>query len=358
MPSFVVASPGCGIDRYKDLASKFGIEVSTYQATKSNNPTTQEFAKFLQDFDEFCEKNKNSTCDMFMLTGYHGEYAPISILNNLSKQQLHQLVETAEKHDVKFNHILSDSCCAAFGLKELKGMLANGGEAIGDRTTSTAYKLQDKLIEKMILEDAQQSHDEKKLIAVVIEEGMNTLNAPIYIITTGTKIAVLGTTDAEVYQNIISTYKNSGLIEQNLSDKEAEARLRQMGLRSDFDQLKEDLRKSRWLFTINEKNNRKELLSLRQQYQMKDIEENLPINFKNNYSFLLTAGAKVASGISIAGVLFTGLALKKIMEESSYDNKLMLGISSAIALGGLGLFKALESIEGKLNEEEILKMDY
>lgn len=162
---------------------------------------------------------------MLMLTGYHGEYGPYGILNNLNKTQLQQLVQTAKHHNVEFNHIIADSCCAPFGLKVLSGLLADGGEAIGDRMTSTAYKMQDKVEEKILLAEAQGEGDEKALINAVINEGMITLNAPIYITKersqNGEKLTAIGTTGIEVKTTIINAYKNAGFIDQQLSEQHA-----------------------------------------------------------------------------------------------------------------------------------------
>jgi ribosomal protein S18 acetylase RimI-like enzyme len=275
MPSFVAANSGSAIDTNQALASRFGIKVSAYKAIRTYNPSEEDFAVLLRDFDAFCETNKNSTCDMLMLTGYHGEYGVAGIFNNLSRNQLSSLVQAAQKHKVVFKHIVADCCCAVFGLKQLEGMLANGGEAIGDRMTSTAHKMHDKLIKKLREADTNTPSTEQSLINTVISESMLTFNAPIYIAKNNDTITTTGTTKTEVRQKLIKVYKDTGMIDNTLSDVDAEQRLRTMGLGEDLNLIATDFQSSSSLYAISEKEDRTELLTLRQQHIAPKEELNL-----------------------------------------------------------------------------------
>ena len=320
MPSFIAAANNCNIDKDKVLASRFGIKVSSYHAVGSNNPSPKEFNNLLTDFDKFCKENKNSTCDMLMLTGYHGEYGLNGILNNLSKQQLKQLVQTAQKYKVEFKHILSDSCCSAFGLKALEGMLANGGEAIGDRMTSTAYKMQDALIEKMSQANPQQPNAEQKLINDTIESTMNTFNAPLYITKDNQQIRSIGTKEAEVKHHVIETYRIQGVINEP-DDVLAEAELKSMGLDQDFNFLPQDLQDSNKCFIIDEKNNRADLLTERKQHQAQQtnpaqvvgnqVPEQQTTSLLKLKSSLNTFSVGVGVAIAVAAVATTAYLVSK-----------------------------------------------
>lgn len=367
MPSFVASGEGCNIDRNKVLAAKFGIEVYTYKTLKTKSPSISEFANLLIYFDDFCNDNKNSTCDMLMLTGYHGKYGNYGIFNNLNAEQLKLFVQTAEKYQVKFKQILADCCCAAFGLKKLESLLADGGEAIGDRTTSTAYRMQEKLVEKMLEADAEQSNDEKKLIDAVIEEGMNTFNAPVYITKNKEKISAVGTTVDEVKHSLINEYKQIGLIDNKLSDKDAEIVLRKAGFAYEFNMLTKNLNDSCQLFAIKEEPVRAHLLASRQQHQaMHQDQQKYTVTHNYSYSRRYHAFHAESKGLNSRFYQFQGDFLKlKILdlfkskiEKTSSKNQLDLVMKDIIESNefktlkrGQGIFTRIFNLKTSSLEE-------
>ncbi|WP_131795400.1 hypothetical protein [Fluoribacter gormanii] len=70
---------------------------------------------------------------------------------------------------------------------------------------------------------------------------------------------------------------------------------------------------------------------------------------ESNYSFLLKAGLAVSAGLVMS--LVAGFALKKVAQEDvPNDYKSSLGIGSALALGGFGLYKAASTIKKRLSD--------
>lgn len=269
MPSFIAAAQHCKIDgpTNKPRAAQFGIEVYGYKDGGHYKTDKSDFDSLKDNFDKFCSKNPGQSCNMLMFTGLHGNYennGNSGFLNNLDKNQLQELVEIAQKHKVQFKHIVADCCCGSFGMSYLQAILANGGEAICDRTTSDGHKMQDMLVDKMIDADPNLPNAEQNLINETIKNTMNTYNCPMYLTkdNKGT-IKVLGTTVQESTNNIIQIYRNFGITDEKDNAKAEEELRNYEDIDKALNEIILDCQESSNLFIIQEKDSRDFLLAIR-----------------------------------------------------------------------------------------------
>ena len=234
MPSFIAASRACRIittPAVRDAALASGFSLSGYEALNSAHPIPDEFTKLKNDFKTFCEQirvanpsikpNKIINCDMLMFTGFHGDYQPNGRFNNLSLAQLTELIEIAKLYQINFKHIIADCCCAPFGLEKIHQLLANGGEAIGDRMTSQSYVAHDLLFEKLeaiLLNRTPTTEDEKILVDEIFGESLRIYNAPIWISKFQSRIEPIGTSDDEVIYSMFDKYAKFGLFDSPHTD--------------------------------------------------------------------------------------------------------------------------------------------
>ncbi|WP_454782196.1 hypothetical protein [Legionella sp. WA2022007384] len=82
------------------------------------------------------------------------------------------------------------------------------------------------------------------------------------------------------------------------------------------------------------------------------LEQTAEVNQgENSYNFLLTAGLKISTGLALS--LVAGFALKKVAQEGFFqDSKTTLGVGSVLVLGGLGFYKTVNSIKGRLSNSK------
>ena len=157
----------------KDILTKLDITVSTYQVNGHDGPSDESFNQFLGTFREFCQTNQNSTCDTLLFSGAHGHS---KYFNNLREDHLNQILTVANKHHVKFRHIVADCCCSDYGLDKLKLLLADGGELIGDATTSNSHWNRDYIIAHI-----GQQVSGGALMQEAITSSLNSYNSPMIV---------------------------------------------------------------------------------------------------------------------------------------------------------------------------------
>lgn len=127
---------------------KHGIS-HIYTSSSGFTLSHDEYQHLKASFIAFCQKNKKSTCPMLMFTGLHGEYQPATS-HNLNEAQVDELVWIARSHQIQFQHIYFDNCCAAFGMSKFMTLLTVGGQAYGDRLTSQGYFFQHELNQQLL----------------------------------------------------------------------------------------------------------------------------------------------------------------------------------------------------------------
>ncbi|BCA94652.1 hypothetical protein TUM19329_10130 [Legionella antarctica] len=155
------------------------------------------------EFTAFCKTNKDKNCDTLLFTGGHGESNNPPFFNNLRKAQIDKIIKVAKDNNVTFDHIVADCCCAPYGLNQLKGLLADGGELIGDRTTSTSH-----WNHTHIMMNIDSATSGKKLMLDAMKYSLISYNAPLVVIRDKNEYTELGTSIDEVYKTKAEQYRN------------------------------------------------------------------------------------------------------------------------------------------------------
>lgn len=203
MTSFITAGSGQALLGKKEKARQLGITISSYKIEGENKPTPEEFKNFLTEFKQFCVANKNKKCDTLLFTGGHGDYHYPSFLNNLRQDQINLIVKTAKENHITFDHIVADCCCAPYGLNLLKGLLSDGGELIGDRTTSVTH-----WNHEYILDNIDTATDEKALMHSAINYSLKAYSAPLIVTLNDGEFTALCTTKADFFSKKQEQYRN------------------------------------------------------------------------------------------------------------------------------------------------------
>lgn len=252
MPSFIVATKGQLIFNKKDKAEQLGITVAGYKVTNTRQPKKEEFSQFLEEFEKFCIANNRAQCDTLLFTGSHGESNPPPFFNNLREEQIDLIIKTAKDNNVTFDHIVADCCCAPYGLNRLKGLLADGGELIGDRTTSTNH-----WNHSTIMDDIDIATSGEELMHNAIKRSLNNYNAPLIVTRNKDEFTSHGTNIEEVFA------KKGEQYEAFLGHIPSRAEI-DVIFPEDAHLLKNDLIVSKALFKFTEFDTRAEMITLRE----------------------------------------------------------------------------------------------